>query len=421
MPLLTRLPRFASERGNDFPLDGEKQSLSGSLPLLKQKFGNPTSFGLSRPVAGLTVRDESTDDKFGLKHEGGGVSTQILWDVKGEDLEMVPLEFPLERTHREIRKEACVVASRISKALRLMSVEAQYCSKQVKAKCRTTDFVSFRIRLFAGGENGQPVVVELQRRSGSASSFMRMCRAVLDAAEGKEAMEMLSVSARSLPPAFKMPVSSLGCLSHVLSADSGPKSDAKEALQCALGLFRSDRRDTSLLGLENLCCITDPVKTSSVIARCVSKSLIAPGEAREELRILIERDVFSDEDNDQEGPLHFRDHQRFLCLCVFANAISVCLKNDSLQYLLSDSWFAEFFVPLLVDELDRVETGLQNAFQATVCLRSLLSCSPTICYDKLIDNGTKKAVEKAYRIGQSRHELLACECRRCLDLFEFNA
>lgn len=409
---LTSLPKLASETGSSYSLD--KQSFGGNPPPLKAfDFDKPIAIGLSRPVSGL--REQSTDDKFGLTQEWDGISTGASWDVKGEDLEMIPWEFPLEKTNREIKEDACVIANRISKVLRLMSVEAEYCSKKAKAKCKTTDYVSFRIRLFAGGENGQPVVVELQRRNGSASSFMRTCRAVLDAAEGKVAKEAPSSSTRSLPPSLKVPVSSMSCLSQVATANTDFEAEAKEALQGAIGLFRSNLRDTSLLGLENLCYITDPVKTTIMIAACVSKSLLTAEDVREELRILIERDVFSVEDNDQEGPVKFRDHQRYLCLHIFANAVSMCSKEGSLKYLVSDEWFAECFLPLLIDELNRVETGLHNAFQATVCLHGLLSCSPAMC-QAILDNGAKKALEKAFNIGQSRHELLACQSRNCLDV-----
>ncbi len=409
MPILSSLPKV--EKGQDYLRGSAKQPFSVSLPPLKQSFGAAGSYKLSH-----SLNSQSSDDKFGLKHEWDGVSTEGLWEVKDEDLEMVPWEFPLERTHREIRMDVGVVASRISNRLRLMSVEAQYCSKQAKAKCKTTDSVSFRIRLFAGGENGQPVVVELQRRSGSASSFMRTCRAVFDAAEGKDAGEKPSMLSHGVLPALKLPVSSLNCLSHVASANAGLETNAKEALQGALGLFRSDQRDTSLLGLENLCCLSDPVKTSAGVATFVCKSLIAPGDVREELRVLIEHDIFSMEEIDPEGSLKFREHQRFLCLRVFANAISVCFKDGSLKNFATDSWFAELFLPLLVDELNRAETGLHNAFQAAVCLYGLLSSTPTTFHPVLVNNGANAALEKAFKIGQSRHELLARESRSCLDV-----
>ncbi|GAX23794.1 hypothetical protein FisN_12Hh373 [Fistulifera solaris] len=413
MPVLTsrRLPKI--QRGQDYFLGSAKQPFSASLPPLKQSFGAAASCRLPHSPG-----RHSNDDKFGLKHEWDDVSTESLWEVKGEDLEMVPWGFPLERTHREIRMDVGEVASRISERLRLMSVEANYCSKQAKAKCKTTDAVSFRIRLFAGGEDGQPVVVELQRRSGSAYTFMRTCRAVLDAAEGKDSNEKFSSPSNGLPPALKLPVSSMSCLSHVATANVGLESDAKEALRGALNLFRSDQRDTSLLGLENLCCLSDLVKTSADVATFACKSLIAPGDVREELRVLIEHDVFSAEENDSEGLLKFREHQRFLCLRVFANAISVCLKDGSLNNLVSDSWFAEIFVPLLLDELNRAESGLHNAFQAATCLHGLLSSSPTTFHQLLVDNGANTALEKAFKIGQSRHGLLARETRRCLDVLD---
>ena len=127
-----------------------------------KSFGKAPPIGLSKPKLGLTQSRTS----FTVTQEW----TSQQWDVKGHDLEMVPVDFPLERTHREIRCDASEVAKRISSSLQRLSIDAEYDNEKAKAKCKTMECVKFRIRLYASGENGQPVVVEVQRRSGSTSS-----------------------------------------------------------------------------------------------------------------------------------------------------------------------------------------------------------------------------------------------------------
>lgn len=347
---------------------GKPPSLISKPPPLKT-FGNLSkpSFG-RRPAPLGAHRGGQVDQVFGVKQEWSGASNPSTWDVKGEDLEMVPWEFPLERTHREIFAEASCVAGRISESLRALSVAAEYCSDKAKAKCKTSDFVVFRIRLFAGGENGQPVVVECQRRSGASSSFMRTCRAILNAAEGKAAHEKASMS---VPPFMKRPVSSMKCLSSVVPKQNA-ESDAATAMDQVLDMLRSEKRDLNILGLENLCSLTDPIKTSSAVALHVAKSVILGEEkydVREEIRLLTERDVFSAEFDKQEGPIGQNELMHFLALRVFANALGMCSKEGSLASAVkSQRWFADCLIPTLVDELTRVESSLNNSFQAAVCL-----------------------------------------------------
>ena len=349
---------------------------------------------------------------FGVKKEWSGAASPAVWQVCSDDLELVPVDFPLERTHREITADATTVAKRISDLLRAMSIEAEYTCE--KAKCKTNDCVGFRIRLYAGSETGMPVVVEVQRRCGSASSFMRSCRAILDAAEGKDVKQTVVATAgpqKKLPPFMKKPIGQMKCLQTV-----APKAaDPEVSLDNIIGMLRSGKRDTNTLGLENLCCLTDPVKTAPSAAVSVSKTIILGDpkyDLREAIRSLTDCDAFSVEDN----VLLFKhaDHMRHLTLTIFANALAVCCKDGCLTHAVKEqTWFVEYLIPSLLNELKRAESNASNAYQAAWCLQSLIAGS-AIARQALIENGGVAILEEAHAVGLRRHELLTTETKRCL-------
>lgn len=367
--------------------------------------------GIARPGS-LGVRNQSAGG-LNVKQEWSGASVPSCWDVKGEDLEMVPWEFPLERTHREIKEDASAVSKRISECLRALSVEVEFCSETAKAKCKTTDYVMFRIRLFAGSESGQPVVVEMQRRSGSSSSFMRTCRALLNAAEGNDTLVMKAPFASRGPPAFKRPVSSMKCLASIVPQQQNFEADAADALNGVNDMLKSVQRDSNILGLENLSSLTDPLQTNAAVSLLVSKSIILDDDKydiREEIRLLMERDVF----DKNEGPSTHSDHMRFLSLCVLANAVCVCAQDGSLAVAMKEQrWFADSLFPSLVDELKRANTSMNNAYKAASCLHSMMSSSSG-ALQPLVDEGFVSVLESVHEVGRVRHELLAIEADLCL-------
>jgi hypothetical protein len=375
-------------------------------------FMKPPALGLSRPSQHAKLF--KPDASFGVEKEWSAMMSPSLWNVKCEDLEMVPLDFPLERTNREIMGEtASVVSSRISNALRCLSIEADYDDKKAKAKCKSSDLVSFRIRLYSGGEEGQPVVVEVQRRCGSAYSFMRSCRAILNSAEGKGVEEALGM--KKVPPFMKKPIGQMKCLQSVIPKNENVDEVVIAELDCVMEMLRSKERESNILGLENLCSITDPLKTVPVVAIRVSKCVVLGDEkydVREEIRALTERDVFTPED----GPSEHAEHLRHLSLAAFANALSTCSKHGCLAEAVKDQkWFADHLIPLLLDELKRAPLSTCIAYRAASCLYSLIECSveARIIFEK---GGGVNALEKAHEVGLGSHELLANETLRCLKL-----
>lgn len=378
-------------------------------------FGKAPPLGLSRPPVGLKPLSKGPrEGSFEVKKEWSGVSSSAIWNVKGETLEQIPLGFQLERTHREIIEDASVVASRITESLRSLSIEAKFDCEKAKVKCKTSDCVGFRIRLYAGGETGQPVVVEVQRRCGSASVFMHSCRAILNAAEGK------AFPVKNASPLMSMPIGQMKCLQSIVHEESKNDNGSEGALDGVMVMLRSSRSDLNLLGLENLCCLTDPLRTAPTAALRISKCVTIGDvkyDIREEIRVLTERDVFaSGFDQEQEGADRHVDQLRHLALKVFANSLSMCSKDGCLVAPVKEQkWFGDNLIPSLVDEVKRAPTSACNAHQATCCLHSLASCSDH-ARRLVVDAGAVESLKEALEFGEARHALLAMESRQCLKL-----
>ncbi|KAL7555365.1 hypothetical protein ACA910_007094 [Epithemia clementina (nom. ined.)] len=390
---------------------------------------------LLRPPTGLTKTRPLSFERPTLKSRAcskGSVGMAQEWDelswiVDSQDLDMVPEDYPLERTHRVINgAEASIVAKRISEILRSHSVETSFKSKPPKAKCKTRDFVSFRIRLYAGSESGDPVVVELQRRSGPASCFMRVCRDILDAAEGKA-----WGAQRSQPPFVSKPIGQMKCLEGLVEPAEDVNQTAYAVLADTMVMLRSKKRDSNLLGLENLCSLTDPIKTKPSVALSVAKSIalgsedaksIALGseddDIREEIMALTERDVFSPNVADDVALSNHAELLRQCALTVFANSLSLCSKDGCLVAAFEEQrWFRDCLVPTLLDEIRRAESNGCNATQAAICMHSIASCSPT-ARTFLTDQGADEALRAANKFGKACNELLANESERCLKVLQ---
>jgi len=129
---------------------------------------------------------KQSDFKPAIRQQEKEMTSEGNWLVGDDSLGRVPIDYPLERTSRIIAEPASVIANRISNCLCLRSIEADFDNKRAIAKCNTLDHVCFRVRLFAPRkeEDGPGTIVEIQKRRGDTISFLRDCRAILNAAEG---------------------------------------------------------------------------------------------------------------------------------------------------------------------------------------------------------------------------------------------
>lgn len=375
------------------------------------KFGKAPPLGL-KPLS-LHSKSRAVSDSITIKREWN----EANWKVSA--LDPVPLDFPLERTRREIHEvTATQVADRISKTLRLLSVEAEYDGEKAKAKCKTNDMVSFRIRLFAGDESlQQPVIVEIQRRSGSPSCFMRVCRQILDGAEGMDIQAETVPARKKMPPGMiKMPVSGLKCIQKA-ALERDPSIEVHGSILKSLDLLRSKEKDVNCLGLENLCHMTDPLKTRPDVALICCKSIVSGEhsvEIREEIGVMLQKDVFVPEEFEANSMKDLFDKCRHLSLCLLSNVLDLTSKDGCLvDAVKSEKWFADLICTLL-DEIKGFETSSNNAYEAACGLTCLAACSD-VARRLMLEQAAVEDLRAAYVFALSNHELLANETERSLE------
>jgi hypothetical protein len=383
-------------------------SLQFGGPVDGPKFGKAPPLVISRPAP--------------ASRRSTSIAVKQVWNEENwkltDPLEQVPEDFPLERTHREILgASANEVANRISNALRLLSVDAEYDGEKAKVKCTTNDCVSFRIRLFAGGEEGFPVVVEVQRRNGSPTSFMRVCRKILDGAEGTEIKAETEPARKKMPPFMKAPIGNMACLKGLpikVDCDTRVNSDLEKCME----LLRSKQKDTNLLGLENLCHLTDPLKTRPDMALKACKAIMLEPKCvdiREEIGVMLQKDAFLPEEFDDEGALSLHHQSRHMSLVLLSNSLVLTSKDDCLASAVKSlKWFSEFLIPSLLDEVKGFESSANNAYEAACGLTSLATCSD-IARRVMEENSAVEDLRSAHGFGTRNHELLANECERALD------
>lgn len=368
----------------------------------------PLQIGIPKAIHTIS----SSDPCFGVKREWNG-SVPETWDVQIEDLEPVPALFPLEKTHREISEEPSIISSRISDALQALSIQTEFCNKKVKAKCQTNDFVTFRIRLYAGSVTGTPVVVEIQRRSGSPKSFMQTCRILLDAASyGKipgadsavrKVCEMECPLSTMLAPGKHMK-----CLGQVSTEPDA--SHVTKEIEALVALFdRNANTDQGVLALESLLCLTDALKSSPNIAIQASEAVFSNYQLRHHLlEQASDRHPFQ-----ADGMQYVGGRKRQLAFAVFANALESKASDLTGEY----DWFSSRLVPAIVEALHHASEFTCVAYQASRCASQIASQS-TILRHELKTH--RHILERALQYGQTSHELIRDEMNLCLELLNTN-
>jgi len=378
----------------------------------------PSHKGMTRPSGPFSTNAEDRSDGLVMKKEWmGHLEVPSNWHINDNDLQMVPLDFPLERTHREIHGSgACEIAGRISDAMRELSIEAEY--DKAKAKCRTSDFVSFRIRLYAGGLGVSPVIVEVQKRSGQTMSFMRSCRAILGAAEGKQ----VSMQAKKAPSPFLLqPVGDLLCLKGVLPVQNSVEN-LSLGLDKVIALLRSNKRDSNLLGMENLCLLTNQFKTAPETASRAAICFIIGDNKfnlRDEVEALLQRNTETVELNDSpiNGEVDYSEQIHHHALRLFSNCLELTAHADLLRGAIREQpWINRSLIPTLLDEIKEADHSPSNSHIAVLCLNSLICCS--LALQRVLELNGLETLRTAKIVGKRCHKLLEIESERCIQILE---
>ena len=312
------------------------------------------------------------------------------------------------------------MATRITNCLVARSIEVVYNDVEAKAKCRTSDFVSFRVRLFSDGEDG--VVVEVQRRRGSSFNFMKDCRAILDAAEGRN----IALSTSSLP-ALK-PLSGMACLKGVkIDSPYTDKPSTVSAVKATEDLLTHDQRDTNMLGMQNLEELTNPLSTSQDAVRLAAKSVVTEENSsaiRGAISSLLEFNSLQSEQGYQpaakdENDFEYDERMHNLSLSVVHNALSAMSEEGSLSrhFKSHEDWFHDTLLPVLVRDVESAEDRPHDACMAAKCIHCLAGCAPSV-RESIMGAGALHALAKAKRFGSGNHASLAEVAERATGLLK---
>lgn len=391
-------------------------------------------------------------------------------------LRPVPAFYPLEKSNRFVDDELPEVAARLSDCLRVLSVQAVYNNETATAYLLTSENVEMHLSLWQTSGSIYPngIVVELQRRKGDSIAFHRYSRFILDAAIGD-----FDVEEHIQKYGGDIQFMQSKKLQRLLHMDMGraPASEHENAIiaiEIAHSLLMKDRMDARQLGLESLCLLTDPGKTSIVTAVIASHVVLlgsASGlamegedlmfdeapfqEIRESILSLVQfsrigEDEFGDEghEDDLEGrPFGEGEYMSLLhnlALAVLANALDVIENQEKYDQFPEEtdkkpaavttdsaSSIAGKFMnkieeisdveilSTLIKELGKAEKKPHNANLSAKCLGSLCRASED-AKNRAKDLGAKNVLSTALDVGVRTHLKLETACKKLEDLLNSN-
>jgi len=344
------------------------------------------------------------------------------WLVKDESLQRLPVDFPLEKTSRFISEKASVIANRISNCLYLRSIEAKYNDKKAMAKCSTLDYVRFRVRLFAPRKNeDEGTIVEVQKRRGDTISFLRDCRAILNAAEG----DGVDVPSEAVPVRINFDMSSAMAGELKMKEESGEDALTKE-IGSAVGLILRDELDLNIMAFECLIALVDPLRTLPDVALNACKTIVAndtkdtsASEIRGAIAALLRNGALHEDDKGDAIISDFNETLRNLSLCLLSKIFANLLDKECLETAIQDNieWFLETLIPSLVDVVRNAKDFPHDALYAAECLSNLLCASKVLlrCAD---EEGALYALKEAKAFGSTHHSSLANATEKGISMLE---
>merc|ERR1712232_1018041 len=350
--------------------------------------------------------------------------------------------------------------------LRVLSVQAIYNNEKATAHLMTSENVEMHLSLWKTSNSTNSIVVELQRRKGDSIAFHRYSRFILDAAMGDfDAIEHIHKYGQC------MNFSQSKKLQRLLHMDMGraPASEHENAIiaiEIAHSLLMKDRMDARQLGLESLCLLTDPRKTSTTTAVICSHAVLlgsagglateggdlmfdeAPfQEIRETILSLVQFSRIGEDDYGDEGhDIKFEERKigkgeymsllHNLALAVLANALDVIeneekfdpspeeteMKPAAVEANSASSIAGNFMtktkeisrvdiLSTLIHELGKAEIKPHNAHLSAKCLGSLCRASSD-ARNRAKELGAKNVVRAALEIGVKTHLKLQTECEK---------
>lgn len=294
------------------------------------------------------------------------------------------------------------------------------------ARCFNTDFCRFNVRLYSTDDGA--VLVEVHRLCGDAVSFMRDCRAVFQAAEGKSGKQI--EQEEDVPLILRYPVSQMKFLGS-LSLTPTSQEDYVLALKSTSDLLSSHMSDSNMLGMESLVVQSDPIKTDRTSALNVARRILSPTDVDNYGGFNLHNHLMSILRNNEgdvvrgaEDSLSMREDWtpqaehvaklRTLALVALSNALELFSSENLLSSTISTDleWYISVLIPTLVHDLNTANENPHDACYASRCLSTLVKSSVNLAC-QMRDIGCLDAVKNAEKVGTREFAMLTQDARAC--------
>lgn len=339
------------------------------------------------------------------------------WHVDHASLTDRPGGLPQLRTTRVVfATPAHVISNRIADCLQSRSIKTRFSKTDENvAKCRNTGFCKFTIRLHSEGEG---VVVEVQRLCGDCVSFMKDCRALLNAAEGKIGE---SHASDQKPLYLRLPVSGMAFF-KTASVPPTSQEEEVESVNITADLLSSQQSDTNMLGMQSLVIQTDPLKTLKSTAILTSRLVLCPNDPGNQSfnmhNYVMSLLIYGNEDSPsfpEDSALE--DHYtnlRILALSALSNALTLFASENLLMTTISSNyeWYTSVLIVRLLQYLSTAAHHPLEACYASRCLSTLAQSSAEFAV-KMKEAGGHDAATYAEEVGVREFALLARDAGSC--------
>jgi len=295
-------------------------------------------------------------------------------------------------------KPQCV-ANRIVQCAKLMSADCDYDDQKAEATLSINQ-MELCVQLFKVSDDTRDIiVVEIRRKNGSAISFHKVARVMLNAAKGKA----ISMSTLVAPKSQAK---------NLIAREKNKKDNdviVAGTIERVESLLRNDRIDANLLGMESLLHLTTCGSSSENMA-LFTANVILNGWKNNVIKDSVFFQITKSNNNEDESKNMvedgFNQRMRICSLSVLANSLEVISKNrhgdgdvgtTNLELKLSnDEWVEDGGILWsLVEILKISKSSLQEAYFAAKCLKTALEVSAD-----LIPWATEREVVKVVELSQ---------------------
>ena len=307
--------------------------------------------------------------------------------------------YGLQRGTVLINDEPLVVSSRIEEFLHLRSVKAEFNTDHAEVMCTTSDFLQYKIYLYACPKNDKSTYVEVMMMGGCGYGFQRERKAIINAARSLVVVKDTSNFSKQ----FKIPSSIKGLY-------VAPSTNDLENILCrAIDQIHSNDPSTALFALQNLAFMTNSKKAHPETARKFSRLIMKSRSSVIDMIVSI----YISQTSNMSGKTS--EQICDACLCILTNGINSLPKND--RFLDQENeYFIESLIPSLLHDLERLECT-HRACLVLTCL-SLLVKNSSLASAMIQRTNIRSFMEQAIEVGREEHFLLEQTAISTINLFE---